>query len=105
LLHALVVTAFDIVLDRFDVFASLGSRQAAEVMMGICGAVESLADKVAAVSIAKVHKVSRQILVRGGFIFYLAKLFSVRKKGFALGFSSPEDCKIGKTSARINLTK
>ena len=86
LLHALVVTAFDIVLDGFDVFAPLSSGQTAEVMMGMRSAVVSLADKVATESVTKFHKVSRQILVRGGFIFYLAKLFSELKKRLRAGF-------------------
>ena len=74
LLHALVVTALHIVFNGLDVFATLGSGQSAEIMASVSGAVTALADEVTAVSITKLHKVSRQILVRGGFIFYLADL-------------------------------
>jgi len=72
LLHALIVAALYIVFDGFDVLAALGSDQPAEIMAGVNRAVTALPDEVTAVSVTKVHKISRQILVRVGFIFYLA---------------------------------
>jgi hypothetical protein len=61
------VGTFDIIL---DVLTSLGSGQSAQIITGMAGAIVALTDEVTAISLTKVHKISCQILVRGGFIFY-----------------------------------
>jgi hypothetical protein len=54
----------------YDCWFSLGSGQSAQIISGMACAIVSLTDEVTATSVTKFHKVSRQILVRGGFVFY-----------------------------------
>ena len=73
LFHPLIIAAGDVVLDRFDVFAPLGPEQSAQIVPGMTDAVTPLANKVPAELVAKLHKVSRHLAQRGGFIFYFTE--------------------------------
>ena len=72
MLHALIIAAGDIVLDGFDVFRSLGTHQAGDVMARLDYAVAALADVMLFVTLAEFHETGRYCAQRGGVIFYLA---------------------------------
>jgi hypothetical protein len=59
LLHALRVTADDIVLKGFDVLTSLSAHQTGDVVPRVLNAIAALTDEVVVVSLAVVHESGR----------------------------------------------
>ena len=96
MLHALIIAVSDIVLDGFDVLASLRAQQAGEIIASMTDTVAALADEMPFVFFAEAHERGRYSAQRGYVIFYLAG-FSMSR----LGLRCARNCKFREKRSRL----